>query len=76
MTHSRVIGTFPCPVCKIELPIPAGGVAKFDDNQHVKVEQSLQKVAIHVERLLCEVRLSMCIGTVASHESYFAKILR
>ena len=59
VSHGRVTGTFPCPVCSIELPIPKGGVTKFEDNQHVKVEQSLHNIAANGSSrgFICEVSI-------------------
>lgn len=54
LRHGRVTGTFPCPVCEVELPVPTGGVTRFDDNQHIKLEISLDKIA-NDEQLICEV---------------------
>ncbi|XP_045196444.2 tripartite motif-containing protein 45-like isoform X2 [Mercenaria mercenaria] len=43
--NKRSTGTFPCPVCNIELPVPDGGITNFDDNQHIRGEQMLETVA-------------------------------
>ena len=58
LKHARASGTFPCPVCGLELPVPDGGVSKFDDNQHIKVEQTLERAqAAHGGHVPCEVRI-------------------
>ncbi|WAR08228.1 TRIM3-like protein [Mya arenaria] len=41
--NARASGTFPCPVCHLEVPVPEGGISKFDDNQYIKLEQTLEK---------------------------------
>jgi len=53
---ARASGSFPCPVCKLEIAVPEGGVAKFDDNQFIKLEQSLEKKGLNLEQKApCEV---------------------
>lgn len=52
--NGRISGTFPCPVCNLELPVPEGGITKFDDNHHIRSEQILETVPnVHPP---CEVR--------------------
>ncbi|KAH3821952.1 hypothetical protein DPMN_123720 [Dreissena polymorpha] len=58
LKHARASGTFPCPVWGLELPVPDGGVSKFDDNQHIKVEQTLERaLAAPGGHVPCETRM-------------------
>ncbi|KAH3749614.1 hypothetical protein DPMN_184115 [Dreissena polymorpha] len=36
-------GTFPCLLCGWELTVPEGGLFKFNVNQNIKVEQTIER---------------------------------
>lgn len=44
LKDGRDSGSFPCPVCNIEIGLPDGGITKFDDNQFIKGKQMIVKV--------------------------------
>ncbi|KAL4233340.1 tripartite motif-containing protein 46 [Mactra antiquata] len=44
INKGRDTGSFPCPVCNLEIELPEGGITKFDDNLYIKGRQALGKV--------------------------------